>query len=448
MKNIVLRLCHVLCLVKAFPSQINVKVGPPRNLSHDTNFHSRQQTNPVLGFRNNHELHLPSHCFSPVRLSKISRLNLSRSSIISVNDSWGNIAILASIASVSHRIGKATRIGRLLGAPVTAMATAFLLGSIGVLPGGGSPGAKIIQGLSIQLATPLLLLGVNIRECKKRSGPLLLSFLVASISTIFASAVAFPLCSGPLYNALGQDGLKIAAALMAKNVGGGVNYVAVCKALEVSPASVAAGLCVDNIFALLYFPVSNALAANRPDVGDCDNLSLSNEDEEPRTIDAEKISATLTVAFLVTWLGERIGGQSGALPLATIFTVIFTVLFPKVSKLISGSGEELGTSLLYIFFATAGAPGLSIADSARASFVPISTFLALLYSIHGGVLFLALKIASSRGKSLRKSSPWLPQRLLVASSAAIGGPATAAALAKSNNWESLVAPSLIVGNLG
>ena len=41
-----------------------------------------------------------------------------------------------------------------------------------------------------------------------------------------------------------------------------------------------------------------------------------------------------------------------------------------------------------------------------------------------------------------------PQRLLVASSAAIGGPATAAALAKSFRWESLLTPSLLVGNFG
>jgi uncharacterized membrane protein len=37
---------------------------------------------------------------------------------------------------------------------------------------------------------------------------------------------------------------------------------------------------------------------------------------------------------------------------------------------------------------------------------------------------------------------------LVASSAAIGGPATAVALAQANGWKSLIAPSLLVGNLG
>jgi len=447
MKYIVLNLFHFYCLAQAFPSQISPQLATSKNLPPSIKFNSLRQYHDVLAFRHCHELRFPSHYISSAGGSRISRLNSSRSSLISVNDSWGNIAILASIASISHRIGKTTRIGRLLGAPVTAMATAFLLGSIGVLPGGGSPGAKIIQGLSIQLATPLLLLGVNIRECKKRSGPLLLSFLVACIATILGSAVAYPLCSGSLYNSLGLDGLKIAAALMAKNVGGGVNYVAVCKALEASPASIAAGLCVDNIFALLYFPASSALAANRSDIGGCDALSSSNE-EEVGSMDAEIISATLTVAFLVTWIGERVGGHSGALPLATCLTLMFTLIFPNISKLIAGTGEALGTSLLYIFFATAGAPGLSIADSARASFIPISIFLTLLYSIHGCVLFLAMKIASLRTVKLPNTSPWLPQRLLVASSAAIGGPATAAALAKSNNWNSLVAPSLIVGNLG
>jgi uncharacterized membrane protein len=41
-----------------------------------------------------------------------------------------------------------------------------------------------------------------------------------------------------------------------------------------------------------------------------------------------------------------------------------------------------------------------------------------------------------------------PQRLIVASSAAIGGPATAVALAKSFNWDSLLTPSLLVENVG
>jgi uncharacterized membrane protein len=42
----------------------------------------------------------------------------------------------------------------------------------------------------------------------------------------------------------------------------------------------------------------------------------------------------------------------------------------------------------------------------------------------------------------------VPQPFLVASSAAIGGPATSVALAQANSWKSLMVPSLLVGNIG
>lgn len=41
-------------------------------------------------------------------------------------------------------------------------------------------------------------------------------------------------CKTPLQRALGKDGLIIAAALMAKNIGGGINYIAVCRSLSIS----------------------------------------------------------------------------------------------------------------------------------------------------------------------------------------------------------------------
>jgi uncharacterized membrane protein len=257
---------------------------------------------------------------------------------------------------------------------------------------------------------------------------------------------------------MGADGLKIAAALMAKNIGGGLNYVAVCRSLDASANAVAAGLCVDNIFALIYFPITSALAAGRDDVGEnCGDIDddVNVVEQEQGKISAESISAALTIGAMATWMGESIGGQSGALPLATCATILFTIICPKIASSLSSTGEALGTSLLYLFFATAGAPGLAVADSVKKAFLPIGLFLSLLYGIHGSVLvgarmFMLRQRRNNDGDSFIESneSSLLPQRLLVASSAAIGGPATAAALAKANKWNSLVAPSLIVGNLG
>ena len=67
-----------------------------------------------------------------------TKLELSSLSLplIQKDDTWGNIAAICATASISHKIGQTTAIGRLLGPPVTAMAIAFVLGSIGVLPAG------------------------------------------------------------------------------------------------------------------------------------------------------------------------------------------------------------------------------------------------------------------------------------------------------------------------
>jgi hypothetical protein len=109
--------------------------------------------------------------------------------------------------------------------------------------------------------------------------------------------------------------------------------------------------------------------------------------------------------------------------------------------------------LLYLFFTTAGAPGWRLKESIQQSFPSIASFLLILYGVHLSVLWGFRRIVRSCTKEdASATSFWgktaAPQRLLTASSAAIGGPATAAALAQSNQWDSLLTPSLLVGNVG
>lgn len=338
---------------------------------------------------------------------------------------------------------------------MTAMAMTFFLATIGILHPGGTSAARSLQLLSLQLATPLLLLGADLRDCASRCGPLLQAFLVASFATIVACLLGWHFCGRLLQRALGNDdGLIIAAALMAKNIGGGINYVAVCRSLSASPAAVAAGLCVDNLFALVYFPITSALAAGRKDVSDetaVETVSMNDEENEiekdvsfeNRPISVQQASTALSLAALTTWLGEKLGGAAGALPCTTILVVTLASRAPpKFMAGIQPAAHVIGTCCLYLFFATAGAPGIAVADSVRASLVPLGLFLTILYGVHG-LLLSACYFVWGRG-----SSAFVPQRLLVASSAAIGGPATAAALAQANGWDTLMAPSLLVGNLG
>lgn len=333
------------------------------------------------------------------------------------------------------------------------MALSFLFASIGILNPGGTPAAKSLQLLSVQLATPLLLLSADLRDCLATCGPLLEAFLVAAGATMVACLVGWKFCGPSIQSALGvKDGLVIAAALMAKNIGGGINYVAVCRSLQASPAAMAAGLCVDNLFALVYFPITSYLGSGRPDVIEEERDTIPKEDtsetadsivsleERPTTI--QHASTVLSLAAATIWLGERLGGPSGALPCSTLLTVLLASVLPtSFLQPLQPAAHVLGTTALYLFFATAGAPGLAVAESVRASLVPLSLFLGCLYSIHGTILAILHKVLPHR-KALT------PQRLLVASSAAIGGPATAAALAQAQGWTTLVAPSLLVGSLG
>lgn len=68
---------------------------------------------------------------------------------------------------------------------------------------------------------------------------------------------------------------------------------------------------------------------------------------------------------------------------------------------------------------------MSIADSVRSAFLPLGIFLSLLYGVHGTLLFLVRSIVLTRrkkgGVNADNEGAVLPQRLLVASSAAIGG---------------------------
>ena len=380
------------------------------------------------------------------------------SPLVSAADDYGNASAVLLCATLAQLLGKTTALGKLLGPPVTAMTLTFFFASVGIMPPGGSAGASSLQSLTLNLATPLLLLGADIRAARRSCGPLLISFVLASLATVLGSVAAINL--GPIRSmltaALGTDGLKVAAALMAKNIGGGINYFAVCAALGASTNAIAAGICVDNIFALLYFPLSSALGSGRPDpspiASDDDDIVSGGE------VTVERVSVLIALSTTAAWFGRLIGGKANALPVSTLLTLLGTTLVPSrwIAPL-RPTGEILGTALLYVFFATAGTGGLAIGDSVRAAFWPIGIFLTILYGVHGCFLatsrqlVLKYRLRLQDGNRCSKDEDEgmvAPQRLLVASSAAIGGPATAAALANANGWKSLVTPSLLVGNLG
>ena len=381
------------------------------------------------------------------------------------DDGFSVFAILSIAGAAGNALGK-TKAGNALSGPVCAMALTFALTASSVLPA-PSPTVSAAQLMAVQLATPLLLFSADLRAIGRRAGRLVPSFFLGTIGTVLGAVFGLRAFSGPLAVAFGTEGLKAAVALAAKNIGGGLNFVAVAAALRLSPAAFAAALAVDNVMALVYFPLCAWLGRSEGDpFGEAGvptahgasqsqqaiDGAASTEAEVAPPLEVDRVSiqsralaAALTVAAASQAIALRVA-PGFDLPIATLITVAAATLVPRALAPLVDVGTELGTTCIFLFFATAGWTGGRLGASLLIGGPPLLGFLTVLYAIHLAIV-LGVGALARRVTPAASAAPLfrLPL-LLVSSNANIGGPATASALAVGNGWRSLVTPALLVGN--
>ena len=246
-------------------------------------------------------------------------------------DPWSVFAVLAVSGAAGHRLG-ATTIGKTMSAPICAMAIPFALTALRVLPV-PSPDVGVAQGLLVTLATPLLLFNADLRAVGRRAGRMVPAFLLGALGTSLGALLSVSLLSGPLLAAFGPDGLKVAAALAAKNIGGGINFVAVAAALQVSPLAFTAALAIDNVMALAYFPAVAALGRGERDPAGDESGVETREGSASESYDAElRVDAAvggqatvLAIGCAITAFSRNLAASLApgyALPIATLMTVV------------------------------------------------------------------------------------------------------------------------------
>jgi uncharacterized membrane protein len=307
----------------------------------------------------------------------------------------------------------------------------------------------------------------------KSTGRLVPLFCFGSIGTLLGGVVGYALV--PLLS-LGDEAWKVCAALTSRHIGGAVNYVAVANVLNVSPKVLGAGLAADNLCNVLYFALLFYLARDAEYVKDGEeekstsisssgsgsgsgstsstsNSSSSSAAEKEKEIDeiakedssgkgfsTYNASAALAYSAASCYLSKSLstlinGSTSLTIPIATIFSVLIATTFPKQCKEVAQSGEALAALAMNAFFATVGASG-SIAD--MLSTAPSLFFFSMCQVLtHLTFLLFAAKLFNFRRSEA-----------LIASNANVGGPTTAAAMAASLKWSSLVVPGMLVGVLG
>ena len=328
-----------------------------------------------------------------------------------------------------------------MGGPVSAMAITFAASSIGALPAN----ARAVSGIrdaAVQLATPLLLLDADPRALLETSKPYVKAFAVAVVGTLCATAIGARFVLPALASALGKaDAVGSIASLSAKNIGGGVNFCAVAATLRVGAVAQSVALAADNVMALVYFPLCNWLAGDRNPSPHAAS-GESGKDEKAAVVDAGSLLAALGTALGILAAASRLSPRA-PLPAATLCALGLAAVLPSAKesrnrRLLDRAANVLSETLLYLFFAGAGAAGGAAGACLVDTGPALLAFLGFLYAGH------TLVVYAVGARILR-----LPRSILaVASNAAIGGPATAAALCAGKGWDGATAPAVAVGTIG
>lgn len=435
--------------------------------------------------RQQHSLHRntitkksPNYKFqSSVSLRSTSLKAVTLSSVISslppvnVKDVWYQYALISSAAGMSLHLEKTTAFGKALSAPVCSMLLSVILTNLNILPADGSPHLKALVDFSVKLATPMLLLSADLKKTYKEAGAtLLFAFFLGTVGTMLGSVIAYILFGAQIASSLGTmgDGWKLASALTAKNIGGGLNYMGVASALQLSPPAMATGLTVDNLLGLLYFPLisfvgslsidhgrtptpavesvssslqsNTSLATSLSTVPQAGSSSVPDSSPTISSMKVEPFLFALQLSLVIVAVSEYIGQAMHvpAITVSTILSVTLASLMPSMVAPLLPASDLVGKLLLMLFFAAIGNLSGTIYNAFFSpAIVPLIGFNTVLYAVHLAFIF-------GIGRIFKLKIP----DLAIASNANIGNAATASALAVSKGWTRLIVPALLVGCLG
>ena len=409
--------------------------------------------------------------------------------LVSASNAWGVWAAIFC-ASTFGLWGNKQRWGaKVGGASLLSALFALALSNFGVIPN-HAPAYDAVVSFLLPLAVPLLLFTADLRRVLTCTGRVLWCFALGSIGTVLGSVLAYVIV--PMASLGAENAWKMGAALMARHIGGAVNYVAVAGALNIPGDLVAAGLAADNLMNAVYFAALFAMARGaKPPEADADydavdpNHVAARDEAKADVIlearlsssfDVLKGSAALSLAALTcafsgavadalpaSWLrfgaaaapaavaaagsaktSAATGLASGIassvnpllIPVATVVTVACATAFPRRVGALAPSGEALAAIVMQCFFVVIGASGSIKMMLNTAPSLFLYSFVQVMFHL-GFTTF-----AGERVFGLRRAD------LLIASNSNVGGPTTAAAMAASKGWRSLVVPAMLTGVLG
>jgi uncharacterized membrane protein len=316
----------------------------------------------------------------------------------------------------------------------------MLLSNFKVIPF-SSPVYNFVGGTLVPLAIPLLLFKSNLRRIFKESGRVMLIFLLASVGTIVGAIVGFHVFE------LGEIGPKVAGVYSGGYIGGAVNFLAVSQVVEMTSDEFSAAISASSIvsvialmvllatpsigFVLRHFSNNESALQGETDIED---LKVEASSAFKLTHISGAIALSFAICSLSSWLSDLMNMGQYSFLIITIITLVIANLFPKLMESIEGEFDT-GLLLMYLFFAIVGA-GTDMSQFAGEAFV-LFFYALFIIAIH---LIITLGLAKFFRFGLEET--------VVASGAALVGPAVTAAIATSRGWKELVTPGIMCGIFG
>jgi len=347
-------------------------------------------------------------------------------------------AILFGLAWVgfwidTHPIGKKTS------GVVWVLALAMLLSNTRIIPL-TSPTYDFVGSSLVPLAIPLLLLKGDLRKIFRESGGVMISFCIAAAATVVGVLVGFFLLD------LGDIGPKVAGVYTGGWIGGAVNFLAVSQAVEMTPGEFSVAISASSVVSmtalllLIVIPSISFIARYFPksetEQSAIINVQLS-EDAAPSfrlTHICGALALSFAICALAQWLAETVAMTQYNILFITVITIAAANTFPSALHKLEGE-FEVGMLLMYLFFAAVGAgtDAITFISSAFNLFI----FGMIIILVH-----LALVLLGARLLKIDLAEA------IVASGAALVGPAPTAAIAISKGWKHLVTPGIMCGIFG
>jgi len=359
-------------------------------------------------------------------------------------------AIIAGITALGFWLDRRYDWAAKVGAGLLIIGLGAVVSNLGLVAA-TSPVYDAVTGPITSLAIVWLLFAVDLRDLKA-AGPLMLAaFGIAVAATAIGASVATFI----FHRGLGHNAWKLAGAMTGTYSGGSLNFVAVGRALDLPADTFAAANASDAVMTAIWMGATILLPLwigkyyPRPvPTHVIDDRRSSIVDQEPPQAATDEhpfftevplrildLSILITLAFTLILAANGMAKLVPSVPSVLWLTTLALAIghVPAIANL-KGS-MQLGTLALHMFFAIIGIYS-RIAQMLEVG-PDVFLFTATVVLIHGTLTYVGGRVARL---DVGTTS--------VASQAAVGGPASAVALAVAREWPALVLPGIVAGLLG